>query len=413
MNHHDIAALRESAYAGRTDTITRAHREMHAQAQTILEHATRSGRDLSADEHREFDALSNKLGEMQNLLDIANKRTHAASVSARYSQPNSSSHEWREALAGRDVSFDIDLGGAYRAHLAQSGKSFERRDLTTTVGTVPTQVLNELILRLTQQSGVLAAAPRTINTTDGGTLKVPTLTAFSTASVIGEGATISESDPTLAAVSMSAYKFAAILQVSNELLTDTAFDIERYLGEQLGTAAGLAISSALASTNAGTAAPQGVMGTATTTGVTGGTALAGAPTVANLINLYHSVPSQYRGDGFGWIMHSDTMAHIANLLDTQNRSILLPSLSGDAPSTLLGKPVYIDNQVASFGTATASIWCGSMRDFYAVRFAGALRVDASRDYAFTNDLITYRVIQRLDGRIINADAGRKFVGGAS
>jgi HK97 family phage major capsid protein len=54
-----------------------------------------------------------------------------------------------------------------------------------------------------------------------------------------------------------------------------------------------------------------------------------------------------------------------------------------------------------------------MRDFYAVRFAGALRVDVSRDFAFANDLVTYRVLQRVDGRIINSDAARKFVGGAS
>jgi HK97 family phage major capsid protein len=274
-------------------------------------------------------------------------------------------------------------------------------------------VLNELVLRLVQQSGVLAASPRTINTTDGATLKVPTLTAFSTAAIISEGGVIGESDPTTSAVQMGAYKFGALLQVSQELITDTAFDIERYLGDQLGTAAGIALGAGLASTNAGATAPQGVMGTATTTGVTGGTAVAGAPTVANLINLYHAVPPQYRGDGFAWLMHSDTMSFIANLLDTTNRPILLPSLSGDAPSTLLGKPVFIDNSIAAYGTGVASVWAGSMRDFYAVRFAGALRVDVSRDFAFANDLVTYRVLQRVDGRIINSDAARKFVGGAS
>ena len=413
MSKYDIDALRVSATSGRTDTIIKASRELREHAQSILDHAQRNGRDLTADEHRDFDAITGKLGEIQELIEVSRKRTDASAISARYTSSTTSSHEWREALAGRNITFDINLGSTYARTLANDGRSYERRDLTTTVGTVPTQVLNELVLRLVQRSGVLAAAPRTINTTDGATLKVPTLTAFSTATLIGEGAAISESDPTLNAVSMGAYKYGALLQVSQELINDTQFDIERYLGEQLGTAAGVAISSALAGTNVGSAAPQGIMGTATTTGVTGGTAVGGAPSVANLINLYHQVPAQYRGDGMGWIMHSDTMAYIANIVDGESRSILLPSLSGDAPSMLLGKPVFIDNSVAAYGTGVASIWCGSMRDFYAVRFAGALRVDVSRDYAFANDLVTYRVLQRIDGRITNADAGRKFVGGAS
>jgi len=112
-------------------------------------------------------------------------------------------------------------------------------------------------------------------------------------------------------------------------------------------------------------------------------------------------------------MHSDTMNYLAGLVDTTNRPLLLPSLSGDAPTTLLGKPVYIDNQVAAFATGVASIWVGDMSSFYAVRMAGALRLEVSRDFAFDEGKVTYRVDQRLDGRIINADAARKFVGGAS
>jgi HK97 family phage major capsid protein len=204
-----------------------------------------------------------------------------------------------------------------------------------------------------------------------------------------------------------------MLQVSSELVTDTAFDIERYLGEQLGIAIGTQISALLGGTNVGTTQPQGIMGTATSTGVTGGTGIAGAPTLANLNALWYSVPSQYRGAGMGWIMHNTTAQFIAGLLDTTGRPLLLPSVSESIPGTLFGAPVYVDNAVAAYGTGVSSIWCGNMQRFYGVRFAGALRVDASRDYAFHEDKITYRAIQRLDGRILNSDAGRLFVGGAS
>jgi HK97 family phage major capsid protein len=413
---YSLNELAMQAKAGRIDIIERAHGEAWSKAKNLLDKAEADRRNLNSVEHAEWSELSSRLNSIKSLRDIA-QRNHdkIAAATAPYSESGDSrgSHEWREAVAGRNSTFDIDLGGAYRAKMAKSGNTYEKRDLTTTVGTVPTEVLNELILRLTQNSGVLAAAPRTINSDHGAPIKVPTLNAFSTAALVAEGSAIGESDPTIAAVTMNAYKVAVMLQVSSELVTDTAFDIERYLGEQLGIAIGTQISALLGGTNVGTTQPQGIMGTATSTGVTGGTGIAGAPTLANLNALWYSVPSQYRGAGMGWIMHNTTAQFIAGLLDTTGRPLLLPSVSESIPGTLFGAPVYVDNAVAAYGTGVSSIWCGNMQRFYGVRFAGALRVDASRDYAFHEDKITYRAIQRLDGRILNSDAGRLFVGGAS
>jgi HK97 family phage major capsid protein len=413
---YSLTDLALQAKAGRIDIIERAHGEAWSKAKNLLDKAESERRNLTSVEHAEWSDLSSRLDTIKSLKETAQRnrdKIQAATAPYKESDDSRGSHEWREAVAGRNATFDIDLGGAYRAKMAKSGNTLERRDLTTTVGTVPTEVLNELILRVTQNSGVLAAMPRTITTDHGAPIKVPTLTAFSTAALVAEGSAIPESDPSIAAVTMNAYKISVLLQVSSELVTDTAFDIERYLGEQLGVAVGTQISSLLAGTDVGTTQPQGIMGTATTTGITGGTGVAGAPTLANLNALWYSVPSQYRGAGMGWVMNNTTAQFIAGLVDTTGRPLLLPSVSESVPGTLYGAPVYIDNAVASYGTGVASIWCGNMQRFYGVRFAGALRVDASRDFAFQNDLITYRAIQRLDGRIINSDAGRKFVGGAS
>jgi HK97 family phage major capsid protein len=413
---YSINELSAQAKAGQTDIIERAHGETWSKAKHLLDRAEAERRDLNSVEHAEWSDLSQRLETIRGLKELAKRnRDKIQSSTAAYKDAgdHAGSHEWREAIAGRNSTFDIDLGGAYRAKMAKSGNTYEKRDLTTTVGTVPTEVLNELILRVTQNSGVLAAAPRTITTDHGAPIKVPTLTAFSTAALVAEGSAIGESDPNISAVTMNAHKIAVLLQVSSELVTDTAFDIERYLGEQLGIAVGSQISSLLGGTDVGTTQPQGIMGTATTTGITGGTGVVGAPTLANLNGLWYSVPSQYRSAGMGWVMHNTTAQYIAGLVDTTGRPLLLPSLSESIPGTLFGAPVYVDNAVAAYGTGVPSIWCGNMQRFYGVRFAGALRVDVSRDFAFQNDLITYRAIQRLDGRIINADAGRKFIGGAS
>lgn len=417
MEHLNLDDLARDAKAGKTDIIERAHGQTVASAQRILDRAENENRDLTTGEHADWQELKTRMQTTGDLIKVARRNRDTIERSHtehRATFSSTGSAEWREAITGRTTGLDIDLAGAYLAQRGDRRGHLERRDLTTSIATVPTEILNELVLRLTQASGVLAASPRLIMTErSGNTIKVPTVTAYGTANLVSEGSAFAESDPTTATVDMGAYKIGRLLQVTDELIADTSFDIERYLATELGTSVGTKISSLLASTNAGTTQPQGIMGTATTTGVTGGTGVAGAPTVANIITLYHSVPSQYRGSSMGWVMHSDTMNYLAGLVDTTNRPLLLPSLSGDAPTTLLGKPVYIDNQVAAFATGVASIWVGDMSSFYAVRMAGALRLEVSRDFAFDEGKVTYRVDQRLDGRIINADAARKFVGGAS
>jgi HK97 family phage major capsid protein len=413
------AALADSETAANRGDVhkVRAYRnQLIERGEQVIAAAKLRGTDLTDEQHRELQIISDRAHTAGKLLSVAEQReTSRAAAAAPFAArvEHSGSSEWDLMRSGRSASLTLELGArlANRTRLA-NGRVEHRDLLTSNVAAVPTKVFDQLILSLVQQSGVLQAGPRTINSGDGADLKVPIVSSYGTASIISEGSAISESDPTVSTVTLSSYNISRLLQVSEQLLTDASFDMERYLGEELGTSVGLKLGALLA-TGTGSSQPQGVIGTATTTGVTGGTGVAGAPTVANLINLYHSVPSQYRGETMSWIMHSDTMSYIANLTDSHNRPLLLPSLSADVPSTLMGRPVYIDSNVPAYGTAVRSIWVGDMSRFLAVRYAGPLRIDASRDFAFANALVTYRVQQRIDSKIVESAAARVFLGGAS
>jgi HK97 family phage major capsid protein len=261
---------------------------------------------------------------------------------------------------------------------------------------------------MVEESAVLNASPRIINTSTGESLKVPTFTSYSTAAIVAEGSAIPESDPDTETVTLGAYHFAVLRDVSNQLLTDTDFDLGLYLGEEMGRAIGQAIGSYIDSANAGTSAPQGVFGTATTTGVTG-TAANYVPTTNELVGLYYSVGERYRGNG-SWVMSSNTAKTLANLVDTTGRSLLLPNLSGDAVGTIMGRPVYTSPNVPAAGSAVASIAFGDFSRFIAVRYAGGMRIDLSRDFRFSQDLTSYRASMRFDSKILDASAVKKFVG---
>lgn len=289
----------------------------------------------------------------------------------------------------------------------------ERRDLVTTSGSglLGTTFHRELISHMVDSSAILSAGATLLQTETGETYKVPKSTAFSSAAIITEGSTITESDPTLGSVSLGAYKYAFSVQISTELAQDAAFDIVGYLAKQSGTAIGNGFG-AHAITGTGTGQPRGIT-IDTTLGVTGGTGVTGAFTLDNLIDLYHSVAEPYaRSASAGWLMRNSTLGAVRKLKDSQNRpifSIDAPVGSG-ASGTLMGRPVYADPNVAAVALSAKSVVFGDLSAYW-VRMAGGFRFERSDEFAFQNDLVTFRAVARLDGALIDTTGSCKhFVG---
>ncbi|GAA4849710.1 phage major capsid protein [Pseudonocardia benzenivorans] len=311
--------------------------------------------------------------------------------------------------------FEITPSERDRAPFRQSAE--EARDLTVgsaTAGgnTVPTSFYNRLVAHLIEVSGLLMLAPTVLNTTSGEALQIPKTTAHGGAALVAEGAGITESDPTFGQVTLNAYKYGVLLQISYELTEDTGVDLEGYLAMQAGRATGNAFGAhAITGDNSGK--PNGVA-TAATSGVTGGTGVTGAFTSDNLIDLHYSVIAPYRNSpSCGWLMKDATVGSVRKLKDSTGQYLWQPSLQVGAPDTLLGKPIHTDPNVAGVGLGARSVLFGDFSQYF-VRFVRGLRFERSDDYAFNQDLITYRCLMRADGDLVDTTGAIKcFVGGAS
>ena len=411
MKHTQNETWRALALAGNAEELRRLKKRSLESAEQILDTAILENRELTSNEEVEFETRKNEAKELDSLVSHSQeRRARIQRETSRYSSSDDSSFEWRSFLRGDNVKLDVAYGDAVARRIARDTTRPERRDLVTTSGlaSVPTSVLNEIVLRLVTESAVLQASPRALNTASGETIKVPTFTSYGTASFVSEGSAFAENDPNASSVEMKAHKVGRLLQVSDELIMDTGFDIERFLSEELGVSVGQAIASAIDGTNIGTSTVQGAFSTATSVGVTG-TAATGAPSISEIFSLYYSVNPRYQQNG-SWLMNPATLQHLSTLNDTQGRSLLLPSLSENTPTTLLGRPVYTSTQVASYGSAVSSVIFGDISRGYYVRFAGGLKVVSSRDFALNTGLVTYRVEARVDGRVVDTSAMKRFVG---
>jgi HK97 family phage major capsid protein len=381
----------------------------------ISDAAAAEERDFTAEDeaawskgNADIEAIDSRLGA---LIDAEKRTADIESALAKYGAPEA-------PAAPAELTVEDELRALGRGEVRSVVVPAERRDLTkgtATAGgnTVPTSFFGQVWEHMIESSAILQAGATVLNTASGESLEIPVTTAHSSGALITEGSSLTESDPAFAKRTLGAYKYGLSIQVSSELVADTGFDLLGYLARQAGRAVGNALGTDLITGNA-SSKPSGIVQTAST-GVTGATtAASGTFTADELIDLYHSVISPYRAStSCAWIMRDATLARVRKLKDTTNQYLWQPSMQLGAPDMLLGKPIYSDPNVAAVATSAKSVIFGDISTYY-VRIAGGVRFERSDDFAFQNDLVTFRCVVRGDGVLADQTGSVKvFVGAAS
>jgi len=287
--------------------------------------------------------------------------------------------------------------------------TFEARALSSSTDLVP-QTFFDQVMNTARAVGPMLDVTRIFNTATGEKITYPVLTAYATANAEAEGAALDEEDPTYSSLVLDSYKIGGITLLSEELVTDAGFDILEHVAEAAGNSLGFKANDMLTN-GTGTVQPTGFLETAET-GKTGATAVDGAFTADDLIDLAYSLDSSARRlPGVAWMANASTVAAIRKLKDDDGQYIYQPSTSAEN-DTLLGYPIVENPHMPSIGTTEKSVAFGHWPSFYS-RIAGGLRLDTSRDYKFGNDQVAFRFLLRLDGGLTVPSHIKLFVGGAS
>jgi HK97 family phage major capsid protein len=380
------------------------------EAKALLDSAAAEKRDLSAEENQTYDRIMADLDQRSLVIETMNAQADREERAAEAMKGFES--QVKPAVSAVPAIDEAELirslaRGEIRSH------SFEKRDVTkgSTGAPVPTSFYDEVLL-LARHVGPMLETSTILNTAGGENLQIPSLSAYSTGTVSSEAALIGESDPTFNAFkTLGAYKYSFLTQISREMVEDSGVDILNFLAVQTGNALGFAVNGAL-TTGTGTLEPTGIV-TAAGSGITGGTAVSGAFTADNLIDLVYSVDTAGRTlPGTGFQMNAKAIAAVRKLKDTAGQYIFQPSLSADARDLLLGYPIFENPAMANPATSAKSVIFGHLPSYF-VRQVGGLRLDRSDDYAFQNDLITFRATMRIDGNLIQTSHVKYFAGAAS
>jgi HK97 family phage major capsid protein len=383
-----------------------------------MDEAAAESRDLSTEEREFVDRTFAELDEKRTMIDTlveAEKREREIAESMRGLEDVVRPVEARTAAAESDADILRQLlAGERRAYSFQ----FEKRDIakTSSNAPVPTSFSDVVIDQARLVGPMLDPSVVTVlNTGSGEDLVLPSLASWSTAGFEAEAATIDESDPTFGKTTLKAYKYAFIVQVSQEFLADSNIDVIGFLGQQAGNAIGYAVNDKLTLGTA-TVEPNGIV-TAAAAGVTGGTATAtrgtGGFTADDLIDLVYSLDGAARRlPGFGIMANGSSIGAMRKLKSASGDYVYVPTIQPGQADQLLGYPLIENPAMASVASGAKSVLAGHFPSYY-VRTVGGIDVARSDDFAFNTGQVTLRFQIRVDGNLPQTSHVKRFTGGTA
>jgi HK97 family phage major capsid protein len=185
------------------------------------------------------------------------------------------------------------------------------------------------------------------------------------------------------------------VQIANELLADSGFNIESVIAEQAGNAIGFKINDLATVGTGGGAETQGIV-TAAGSGVTAGTT---SFTADNLIDLQYSLDGAARRlPGVAYMANTSTLGAMRKLKDGDGT--FLYQVNVGAPDVFAGYNVVENPAMANIGTGAKSVVFGHLPSYKIV--TTGLEVATSTDAYFANDVTAYRFTYRMDGALTHS-----------
>ena len=240
----------------------------------------------------------------------------------------------------------------------------------------------------------------TVIQTSSGDRKIPVVASKGEAAWIDEEGAFVESDETFGQVSIGAYKVGTMIKVSDELLNDSAFNLEAYISKEFGRRIGSKEEEAFFVGN-GTGKPTGIFNA--TGGASDGTKTSTA-TIAfdDVMDLFYSVKSPYRKKAV-WVLNDTTVKALRKLKDNNGNYIWQPSVQAGQPDMILNRPYHTSAFVPEIAAGKKVMAFGDFSYYWIADRQGRSFKRLNELYA-ANGQVGFLTSQRVDGKLILAEA---------
>ena len=358
------------------------------------------GREMTAEEQQRWDTMLSDYDKADKAVEAEERfmdiqRKQAEQEVAR-----------RDSLLGQTVGEEYRRAfGDYLLNGASGISSESRATIEQRAGIaglsggliIPNTLASEIEVALKAYGGMFEAAT-ILNTSHGGDLILPTVNDTSAkAAIVSEYDQSTKRAPSFGSVVLKAYTYRTpIIPVSQELIQDSAFDLDALLSRLLADSFSRGVNEDL-TTGSGTGKPTGIV-----TAATACTTQAAAASIKldDIIDLIKSVNSAYARNG-KFMFNRNTLWELAKIKDQTGRYIWQDSTREGTPATLFGKQYVLNDDMADIGAGNASVLFGDLSK-YNIRLVQSFRVIRLNELLAEYLSIGLFGFARVDGNLLDA-----------
>lgn len=315
--------------------------ELRQNMETLVNTADTECRAMTEEETAQFDAAESEI----RAIDATIEREERARGVSNLPAPTAA----EERAAAEESAFvDYVLG---RASELRAGE--QNMTMANNGAIIPTSIADRIVTAVRDRCPILSGA--TIYRVNG-TLKVPVWGKANTTHDIAVGYQTEFTELTadsgkFTSVDLSGYLAGALTLIGNSVENNSVFNVTDFIINQMAEEIALFLEKELLNGTSGKA--TGAL--STPTAVTA--ASAAAITADELIELQAQVKQVYQANAC-WTMAPETFTSLKKLKDSNGRYLLQDDVTGEFPYRLLGKPVYLSDNMPKLAAGASAVLYG-------------------------------------------------------
>lgn len=360
---------------------------------------------LSAEDEATYDKMEADIANMGKQIErLERQATIDSQLSAAVSTPLVSKPEKAEAK-------EEPTGRAGKEYVSNFWNMMRNKEMTPVmrnalqIGTdteggflVPDEFENRLIQALEEENVFRPLA--TVIRTSHGDRKIPIVQSVGEAAWLEEEALYQESDDTFGQLFLNAYKLGTLVKVSEELLNDSAFDLESFISKQFASRIGAKEEEAFINGD-GVNKPTGILHE--TNGAQVGVTTNGvSPTFDEVIDLYYSLKKPYRKNAV-WMCNDSSIKGLRKLKDNNGNYLWQPAIVGGTPDTILGCKLVTSTAMPEIAAGNKPIAFGDFSHYWIADRQNRIFKRLNELYAATGQ-VGFIGSQRVDGKLTLPEA---------
>lgn len=272
--------------------------------------------------------------------------------------------------------------------------------------TIPTTIANKIVTKVWDICPIAARATRY---NAKGTLSIPFYpvtengnTADITMDYASEFSELASTSGKFSSIDLQAFLAGVLTKVSKSLINNSQFDIVGFVVNHMAENIARWLEKQLL---VGT---SGKITGLSNVALTKQTAAATAVTADELIDLQGMIKDAFQANAC-WIMSPSTRDAIRKLKDGEERYLLNPDFREGYGYTLLGKPVFISDNMPSLAAGAKAIYYGDMSGL-ALKFSEDINIEVLRERFATEHAIGVVGYLECDAKIENEQKIAALVG---